>query len=230
MESIVQSQHDLSLDVPSMSVSLLDPSEVPRQVKVTATPLDRFESMIVPQTQTGWNRSRWEHISPAPRLCSWGSLFLCSLPELSRKPDLLLRWGCEVGAGFHRQLALLSNGRSTLSFIDSSAKWGWQWQCWPHRVVMVLGGGDLCKIFSMNTGCVIRMINFYIAQVLRKRRHSTFDLKMLLPVVLCYAVLPHYIWNNPWISSPFPSPDFIFGPRCMYFPMPWISWNGLHTT
>lgn len=227
MGSIVQCQHSVSLDVPSMSTSLLDPSEVPRQVRVTATPLDGFESMIVPQAQKDWNRWRREYISPAVFLRLSFPLFPSWTLQEAR---LATAWGCEVGAGFHFQLALLPNRHSTLSFIDSSAKWGWQWQRWPHGVVMVLGGGDLCKIFSMNTGCVIRVLSFYIAQVLRMRRHSTFDVKMLLPVVLCYTVLPHYIWNNPWISSPFPSPDFIFGPRCMYFPMPWISWNWLHTT
>lgn len=142
-----------------------------------------------------------------------------------QEASLATAWGCEVGAGFP-----LSNGRPTLSSIAPSAKWGWQQQRRPHGLVMVLGGDDFCKIFSMNTECVIRVIHFYIAQMLQTRRYSTFDMKMLLPVVLCYTVLPHYVWNNPWISSPFPTPDFIFGPRCMYFSMPWISWNWLHTT
>lgn len=91
---------------------------------------------------------------------------------------LATAWGCEVGAGFPLQVALLSNGRPTLSFIAPSAKWGWQQQCRPHRVVMVLGEDDLYKIFSMNTECVIRVIHFYIAQILQTRRYSTFDMKM----------------------------------------------------
>lgn len=160
---------------------------------------------------------------PCTQVVFWfhlNGLRLCSLPELSRKPDLLLRgsggWGGCSGLG--GGLAFTS---IWLCFLMAAQPWALQ----PHLQTGdgngsidhtgLLRGWDgmiyaTCLVW--NTGCIMWMMHFYIDQILQRRRQSTFDMLFSVthspPSLSMEQFMNQFSLSHPW---------FYFWPSTLVF-------------